>query len=216
MKKMRLIGMTLMFACILGMAGLVACSGGSTSSAASGSEGASSAAASESAALSDEEIIKADAQTVLDSLITKEVLVEAMKNDESFAAFQSMGLDLDEFAEKLTGVFKFSVGDVTVNGDTATAAVTMTLPDFSADTDELLNKAMTEVTDGVDVEGMSEKEQVSLIMDVMMKVMTDPDMPTTSSDFDLKYTKDNGTWKVDEEGLDVESLSEISKIVPQA
>lgn len=201
MKKTRILAIVTLALCALGIVGLVACSGGSGSSSASASSAAASSASASSAAAqqSDEELIKADIESIIGTAVSKEALAAAMRADDEMAALEAQGLDLDAYAENMANVFKFEVREVKVNGDTAVATTALTTPNFGEEMDALFDEALEAESANVDVANMSEEEQVSFLMSIVSKVLSDPNLPTATETFDIDYVKTNGTWAMADE-----------------
>ena len=201
MKNMKLLAILMSLICALCLGGLVACGGGGGDA----SGDASGGTEQEAPAPTDEELITADAQSVVGSTISADALLEGFENDESMKKFESMGLDLKGYAENMAKIFKFEIVSVDVDGDTAVAHGKLTLPDFGDKTDELQEKAMEEATKGKDFSNMSQDEQIKIFGEVLNGVLSSPDFPTVTEEVPIDYVKNGDKWEMKDKSA-VESL----------
>lgn len=202
-----------LFACALIVAGLAACSGESGQSSQSNAPApAEEEPANSTPAPTDEELIRADIEKTLGTYVSKEALAEGLKSDESVKELIQYGFDADVIAESVASKFKLEVTSVEVDGDTAVATVDMTVPSFGGDTtDQMLDDALTKKTEGMDLSQMSEEDAMTLMMDAVVEVISDPNFPTETESLDLDYVKKDGQWSLkdtaDTEALLAEKLS---------
>lgn len=202
-----------LFACALIVAGLAACSGESGQNSQSNAPApAEEEPANSTPAPTDEELIRADIEKTLGTYVSKEALAESLKSDESVKELIQYGFDADVIAESVASKFKLEVTSVEVDGDTAVATVDMTVPSFGGDTtDQMLDDALTKKTEGMDLSQMSEEDAMTLMMDAVVEVISDPNFPTETESLDLDYVKKDGQWSLkdtaDTEALLAEKLS---------
>ena len=168
-------------------------------------------AACSSSANSDETAIKTELDKALGALKnpTAESIGELMDDTSTFEEFEKMGVDPIEMLQHLFGKFDYTIDSVKVDGDTATAQLTLTNID--------LEKAITSFTNdmGNDAEFTSqlisayqsggEAAMYELVFDKMYEYIDNSDELVTS-EAELKLTKANGQWQIDENS-EVEMIS---------
>jgi hypothetical protein len=175
------------FACLLVMfvaCGLVACGG-----------------------QSDEQAIRSGISAELDNFKnpTKESLSKIIdENDSSVSEIKSYGIDPYEFIAHCFKSFDYKVGDVKVNGNEATANVSVTNVDISkafqkaserADTDE----GTAKMTDILLAEGQN---GVVKQLFAWFYEAVDAETSTVTTDVSLKVNKGgDGKWQVDQNSL---------------
>ena len=183
--------------------GLAACSGGS--------------------ATSDEDLIKAELDKGLSALKnpTEESLKTLLGDDmSSLDSIKEMGIDPIEMLQHLFSKFNYTIGDITVDGDTATAQVTME----NVDVQTVMNETMANLQNDEDfIAKVSEayasgnqEDMYKLIFDKVYEAVEASDK-IVSNTVDLKLEKKDGQWTLDEEaskalvsslygGLDLSSM----------
>ncbi len=137
--------------------------------------------------------------------ITKEELLQGLREDKEMLELEKQGLDLEAYAANMESKFKLEVVSVDVTGDKAVAHVALTSPEFGEEADALMEKAVDAAIADLDVENMTEDDFTKLMMGVVSDVLTDPTFPTTTQTFDIDYVKNNGTWEMaDESGVEAD------------
>jgi len=167
--------------------GLAACSGG---------------------AASEEDQIRAELDKALGTLKnpTEESLAALLgDNMSSLETIKTQyGIDPVEMLQHLFAKFDYSIGDITVNGDTADAQVTME----NIDVQTVLNDAMKDLQSDSDFVAKvteaatsgNQSEVYNLIFSKMYEAI-DAAEGTVSSTVDFKLTKTNGQWDISEDDL---------------
>ena len=126
--------------------------------------------------------------------------LNAMFDADALAQFEAMGLDGAEFVKGILDGFDYEIGEITINGDKAEAAVTLKMKD--------LKEWMTNVEEGavqlaLENPNISQDELMAkmgpLMMDALGKVEGMADIPIT-----VTATETNGTWTVDGDALSKE------------
>ena len=178
-----------LMACVLafGMFALAGCGGSSSSQ----------------SGPTDEELITADAEGIIAKILTPDN-IESMLSKTSggtIEQMESMGLKLDyeALAASFKDVIKLKVDSVTVNGDTATAAITTTYPDYTnEEASKIMEAEMTKVFGEADLASLAtDTDKLSDLMnDAITTCLTSPDLPTTSASGTIDYEKVNGTWQI--------------------
>ena len=133
---------------------------------------------------SDEEVIKAALTEALDEVKNADdETIEAMleSTDEStINTFEEYGLDMKEYMKAYLSGFDYTVGDITVDGDTATAEVVLTCKTTST---------MNTAAQNIDYSSVESLDQVgALLMNAVENAGT-TEVPVT-----LELVKTDGTW----------------------
>ena len=192
MKRFKLVSLVVVLVIALCSMGLVACGGSGQ-----GGGGSEKSGGQESTPQpTDEELIKQDVEKIIGTSISAETLLKGLRDDEQMLKFEEMGMDLEEYAKNMAKIFKISIDSVEVEGDEAKAKAKLTVPDFGEKTDKLTEKALEKETKGVTVSELSQDEQIEIFAKVMNGVLSDPDFPTATTDFDIDYVKKDGTWQM--------------------
>lgn len=136
----------------------------------------------------------------------KEVLGEtdyASLNTE----LSTYGTTIDELMQHIFSGMTYQIGDISVNGDTATAHVSVTMKDASDVMDNVYSSSdeQAELQQIYADQGMTAAYQA--IWQEFYKQL-DATTATTTTDVDLTLTKTDDTWTVDDDSSDafVESL----------
>ncbi len=183
MKRKAPVLVTALLACVLVIAGLTACSGGS---------GKSSAPAP-----SDEDLIRADIEKTIGTYIDKDEWAKGMKADEDIQELMQYGFDVDAIAESFASKFKIEVTDIKVNGESAIATIDILMPNFgSEETDQMLDDVLEKKMASIDLMQLSEEEIMKILVDSAVEVMSDPNFPTKTETLDLDYVKKDSQWSL--------------------
>lgn len=209
MKKQKLIISALALTCALAIAGLAGCGGNSASNTTSSGTASGSASASASASASsgpsiaeEKAAIEADIEKVIGTTVSKETLEAGLRANSDIQNYIKYGFDVSAYAENMANIMKLEILDIDVDGDEAVAHVRLIMPNFNdASVEQLMTNALQDLAAGKDVQAMPQDEQLALIMNATTVVLTNPDFPTATSDFDIDYVKKNGEWTMaDPEG----------------
>ena len=158
----------------------------------------------QSSAVSDEEqVLQAVQASIGEGGFDASGMVDEMKEDAEFVAMLDMvGVSVDDYVAPLAAAMEMVPGEVTVNGNEATAEVVVTMPDF-AQLNEQLATASEEFAANVD----QSKPQEELMKDLgqaMLNVVNNPELPTKTETFIAEYEKVGGDWKL-QNASDIES-----------
>lgn len=135
---------------------------------------------------------------------TREALEEAVgESDSSLEELEGYGIDLYEFMSHCFRNFDYSIGEISVDGDVATAQLTVTnanlqtaieavSDDVSNNYDEYLDVVLAE--DG-------ESQFMQLFFDKVYEQLDAMD-DTVTNDVTLKLKKTDGSWDVDQSEID--------------
>ena len=159
---------------------------------------------------SDEDLIIEDLQDDLDIInnCTDQMKAEFESDEDLVSIFEMAGVDPGEYAEAYASTIKGEVSSVTVDGDTAVAVLSLTMPDFEQ-MDAFQDQFLEEYTADMDLESMSEDDLYKVIGEALMACIKDPNLPLKTDNFDVNYTKVDGVWTADNEE-DVAGLIEQS------
>ena len=157
---------------------------------------------------SEEDQIRAELDKALGTLKnpTAESIQELLGNDMSSldSLSQQYGIDPIEMLQHFFGKFDYTIGDITVNGDTADAQVTVENVDFQS----AINGAMADLQNDPEFVAQlteayasgGETAAYKIVFDKMYEVI-DAAEGTVSSTVDFKLNKVNGQWDIDEGDL---------------
>ena len=138
---------------------------------------------------------------------TKEALQPYMDQLDSgqMAQLEAYGIDLVEFLQHALNKFDYEIGDITVDGDKATAALKVTNVDVSAITNDVMAniqsdpdvaKKVQEVIAG----GGGQKEAMAVVFGYLYDAL-DNATETITTDTEITLTKDGNTWNVDQDSM---------------
>ncbi len=134
----------------------------------------------------------------------KEYLGDELENDANFKELAEYGLDPYEMMGHLFKHFDYKIGDITVNGDTATAKVTVT----NVKLDEIMANLETSYMNSKSQEEIAEiysnGGREALYKDLFKKLYEDLDKSTDTKDTELtlSLTKKDNEWSVDDSSED--------------
>lgn len=145
-----------------------------------------------------EDLIREDLQSYFGDIdAANETFVETL---ESSAGDELKQLDISaqDFADAFLGGFGYDIGTITVDGDTATAQVTVSLKSYS----DIMTTFQSEFTDwmyGLDsseVADMSEEDVYKQAGQMLIDVTNETE--ATQREFEVVYTRNSdGDWEMD-------------------
>lgn len=145
---------------------------------------------------SDEQLIKDDLLKAFSMDNYDEVIAAGLKQDAEFVAVaEEAGLDIDEYVNAFASKYKWDIGDISVDGDKALAIITMTCPDFEK-MDVIFDQKLDDYMANNDTSNLSESDAKKLVCDIMLEIVKADDLPLKSEDFNIDYSKEDGTWKM--------------------
>ena len=150
----------------------------------------------------DEELIRESVSTTMD--LFKNPSEEKLKPwvEESGVDLSSLdeyGIDFYEFVGHLFAHFDYTINDVKVDGDKATASLTLT----NADVTSVIEQATADITGNIDqytdmLTAEDGQEQfMKVYFDKIYEILDSTDK-TVTTDADLTLTKKDGQWEVDD------------------
>lgn len=131
--------------------------------------------------------------------------LEAAAGDD----LETLGISSDEFAEAYLDGYDYEIGDITVDGDTATAEVTVTIKSYSGIMSDF-EAAFNEYAANLDYESISGPEEIyenagQLLLDALNN--TEPSSVTV----EVTYSKNSdGEWEMDSSSADALSTAVMS------
>lgn len=155
---------------------------------------------------SDKDLITKELNTVLDAFKnpTAESLSPYVGDGSSLESLTQYGIDYVELFQHLFKHFDYKINDVKIDGDHATVAMTVENADFEKimndvnatlqDDPEFVNTLMDAYSSG------GQEAMYKLIFQKMYDAI-DASSDIVSSDAELKLTKTNGKWEVDEDSI---------------
>ena len=154
---------------------------------------------------SDEQLIKTELSKVLDAFKnpTEESLSPYMGDVDS-SALEAYGIDIVEMMQHLFKHFDYSIDSVTVDGDKATAKLTVE----NIDMQKVITEASAALTSDQEFMAKAQEAYVSggekamykLIFDEMYAAI-DAETDTVKGETEITLTKTNGQWDVDEDSM---------------
>lgn len=158
-----------------------------------------------------EQAIRDDLTATLDEVKNvDDATIEELMGSVDTSQLESYGIDGTEFARSLLDGFDYSIGDITVDGDTATAQVSITCKSAMDLYDELENM-MTELSEDPDILSLLSDEGAfnARLGELLMEAMDS--LEPSTKDLELTYTNADGTWT-----MDSSSAAELGQIFATA
>ncbi|MDO4400390.1 MAG: hypothetical protein Q4D27_05520 [Coriobacteriia bacterium] len=157
---------------------------------------------------SDEQVIRDGITKELDAFKnpTKESLAPYIgeADEDQLAALEAYGVDIYEFIEHAFRGFDYEIGDITVDGDKATANVKVTNIDVANVTQDVMSKISTDKDISAKVQKLSEGGDQEKIMKYVFSLVyeaMDATTDTVTTDTTINLTKTDNQWNVDEESI---------------
>lgn len=142
---------------------------------------------------SDEEVIREALTAELESIKTQDAgFMAEMTSGMDASDFATYGIEPQEFMAKYLTGFDYTIDSITVDGETATAVVTMTCKSFSAYGDAV-EAAATDALTSKDVASMTEADINALAGEIMMSAL-DGIEPTPCAPVTITYNLVDSTW----------------------
>lgn len=142
---------------------------------------------------SDEDAIRQDLTTQLDQVKNAdEAVIQELIANADTSSFEQMGVDPAEFIGAMLDGFDYSIDSVSVDGDTATASVTVTCKSMTTMQEDAMNAVYALVDDPSSLMGMSEDELMELAGQTMMDAIKGSE--THQSTYEFTYAKNGDTW----------------------
>lgn len=148
---------------------------------------------------SDEDLIRQDLTANLDIIKNAdEDAVQELIADTDTSAFEQLGVDPAEFVATMLDGFDYSIESIAVNGDTATASVTVTCKSMTTMQTDAMDAVYALMDDPTSLEGMSEDELMQLAGQTVLNAVKNS--ATHETAYEFTYAKDDGTWTIQNDG----------------
>lgn len=143
---------------------------------------------------SDEEVVREGVARELDQIKNMDPeFIESIAADSLGNQFEAYGIDTTEFMRTYFAGFDYTIDNVTVDGDTAVATVTLTCKSFTEIYTAITDKA-TELSTNSDIGNMSEDEVNQLIGTTIMDAVGSV-TATQTAPVDLTFQLNGNTWE---------------------
>ncbi|WP_455137349.1 hypothetical protein [Thermophilibacter sp.] len=150
---------------------------------------------------SDEELIRQDLTANLDEIKNADdSAIQDLLASEDTSMFEQLGVDPTEFISSMLDGFDYTIDSVTVDGDTATASVSVTCKSMTTMQTDAMNAVYALADDPSAVADMSEDELMQLAGQAMMEAIKNSE--THESTYEFTYEKVDGTWTIQDSGDD--------------
>ena len=118
---------------------------------------------------------------------------------------EALGVDIVEFLQHALGKFDYEIGDITIDGDKATAALKVTNIDVSTIMNDTMTKLQSDpavAKEGQDViaNGGDQKDTLKVVFKYLYDAL-DAATETTTTDTQITLTKDGNVWNVDQDSM---------------
>lgn len=148
---------------------------------------------------SDEEAVRARVSAEFDAIKSiDDASLDELAENSGFGEFAAFGIEPREFAASYLSGFDYRIDNVTVDGDTAQATVTLTCKSVKEFGDRF-NEEVEALAADEAVANMTEEEANQKIGDISMEIMTSlqpVDMPTLT----IEFARVNGAWEPTDSG----------------
>lgn len=150
---------------------------------------------------SDEDLIRQDLTASLDEVKNAdEDAIQDLIANEDTSVFEQVGIDPTEFLSAMLDGFDYTIDSVSVDGDTATASVSVTCKSMTTMQTDAMNALYALADDPSAVAGMSEDELMQLAGQAMMEAIKNSE--THESTYEFTYEKVDGTWTIQDSSDD--------------
>jgi hypothetical protein len=143
----------------------------------------------------DEEVIREQLTTELDSIKNVDSnFVDDFSESINMTQLSVYGIDGTDFMQAYLNGFDYSIDDISVEGDQATATVTLTCKSYSG-YQNALEDAVTKITENPEeLTTMTEDDINKKIGEIVIGSLENVDLAQTTP-IEIKYTKENDTWE---------------------
>ena len=138
----------------------------------------------------------------------KEIADEIKTDEETTQIVDSLGITVDDYVSGIVKHYGWTFGDITVDGDTAVAAVTMTYPDFDKMGEILDAKADEWLEAQGGVEAVTEEQFYQAYGKIVMDILNSDEFPVLTADFNVDYIKDGKDWVIKDRDAVTDTMNE--------
>lgn len=144
--------------------------------------------------VSDEEIIQQAIEEELDSIKNmEEEALNEMGVEEMAAQLETLGIDGEDFLKTYLDGFDYTIGEIEVDGDHATASVTLKCKSFNDMNTQMENISVEMLENPEELAGMSEDEIMQKIGGIFMDVLEEAEMKETAP-IEINYDLIDKVW----------------------
>lgn len=126
-----------------------------------------------------------------------EGLVSAVEEGASasdLAQLEAMGISSKDFIESMVEGFDYTIGDIAVNGNAATANVTVKAKNFSGFVEGATELMSSIIDDPSQFASMTQEEVMTAVGDKVKGLLAD--LPLVENDLGLDLQKKDGIWEL--------------------
>lgn len=126
-----------------------------------------------------------------------EAFIEELKEYDTngeIATIEELGISIEDYLKAMYEGYDYTMGSVTVDGDTATVPVTVTMKDMDAfveGVDNLIDRMSSEL----DLASMSEEDFLAWYADEIMALIAETPV-VQSEEFNVELVKKDNVWEV--------------------
>ena len=147
---------------------------------------------------SPEKVIREDLTAKLDQIKNvDDEAIEDLLGATDTSAFEQLGVDPTDFMKAFLGGFDYTIGDVVVDGDTATASVSVTCKSLQTMQGEIEDLAYDLLADP-EIYTLSEDEIMERVGSAMLEAIEGSELHESSYDF--TYSKTDDGWEMEDSG----------------
>lgn len=144
--------------------------------------------------VSDEELIREAITEELDSIKNLEdETLEEMGVEDLAEQLEPMGVDGEEFMKTYLDGFDYTVGDIKVDGEKATASITLKIKSFNSINTEMQNVSADMLGDADELAEMSEDELMVKMGEVIMGIIEKTELKETEP-IEISYELKDKVW----------------------
>lgn len=144
--------------------------------------------------VSDEELIREAIVEELDGIKNLEdETLEEMGVEDLAAQLEPMGIDGEEFMKTYLDGFDYTVGDIKVDGEKATASITLKIKSFNSINTEMQNVSADMLGDADELAEMSEDELMVKMGEVIMGIIEKTELKETDP-IEISYELKDKVW----------------------
>ena len=108
------------------------------------------------------------------------------------AGLDEIGIDSQEFATAVLDGFDYSIDDVTVDGKTAVATVTI-VSKSSSDFETRINEVVESITNDPEIAGMDQDAIMAKLSEAVMQAFDETEIVTETAE--IEYELNDNTWE---------------------
>ncbi len=140
-----------------------------------------------------EEVIRESLTKQFDAYKNKDESILTETNENlSGMQLEQLGIDVEELTLAVLDGMDYTIDDVEVNGDTATAHVTIISKSYSA-FEDAMNQILNSIEDDPNIAGMTQQEAQEYVGQKMMEALNN--IEPTAQEATIEYKKEGNMWQ---------------------